>query len=331
LRLSSKALVLVLTTCGALALSSAPLACSDDSCEDDKCAPGNRCLAYRGETRCRKTCTSNTDPVSNCPFGYTCTDTRSGAPPFCLQDEANVTPKPGQWGTPCRANLGVDNPDCDVTQGFFCYGTFPTDANAYCTRYDCTKDSDCGAGFGCETINSTPNVGAARRLAIGAVQKVCRRRTYCSPCEADVDCPTANGIAQRCVPDANGVSFCAPVCTSTTNCPKDAQCVDAGIDVPVCYPRATVCVGDGSLCSPCRADSDCGEDGICIQGEFTTERACAKKARSGCASCPRTIALPRRQIGCSSTGNATVPKEYCFGIYEIDGVLADLGCWTPDR
>jgi len=329
LRRTGSLFIRVAVLLGSLVLLAAPAACSDDTCDDAQCAPGNRCLPLNGETRCRKTCTSNSDPLSNCPFGYTCTDTRSGAPPFCVQDEAKVTPKPaGQWGAPCRANLGAENPDCDREQGFFCYGALPTDANAYCTRYDCATDRECGAGFGCETVNQTPNIAAARRLTVGATQKICRRRAYCSTCTADVDCPTVNGIGQRCIPDANGASFCTSVCTSSANCPKDAQCVDAGIDVPVCYPRATVCVGDGSLCSPCRVDTDCGEDGVCVQGEFTTERSCAKRA-SSCSACPRTAG--NAQVGCSTSGLPNVPRSYCYGVYEIGGSAADIGCWTPNR
>ena len=57
----------------------ASAACSSNgTCSDGQCLAGNRCLALRGEVKCRKTCTSNSDPATSCPFGYTCTDIRNG-------------------------------------------------------------------------------------------------------------------------------------------------------------------------------------------------------------------------------------------------------------
>ena len=323
----------------ALAVAVAVAACSsEDACVDSGCAAGNRCLALGGETKCRKTCTSNSDPLTSCPFGFTCTDTLQGQPAFCVQsaartpDGSTLTQKPtGQWGQPCRANLTIDNPDCDRDQGFYCYGTSPTDATAYCTRYDCTNDDECGPGFWCTAINQTPSVDSARRATIGATQKLCLRRSYCATCNVDLDCPTLSGKVQHCIVDASGLPFCAPECTTASNCPNEAQCVDAGIGANVCYPRATVCVGDGSLCSPCRSDADCGDDGICLQGEFTTEKACGKRPIGDCRTCPSSLASPKRGVGCSEEDSPTLPKRTCAGIYELAGSGADVGCWTPNR
>ncbi len=309
------------------------------TCDDAKCKPGNRCLPLNGVTECRKTCASNADPATSCPFGYTCVDTESGYEPFCVQNTGApvVKKQTGQWGSPCQANLGVENPGCDTEQGFYCYGIAPTDGNAYCTRYDCEKDSDCGAGFWCGKINKAPNVATAKRGTIGEVQQVCLKREYCATCRVDLDCPPIAGKPQHCVADANGARLCSPECDDTKACPNEAKCLSAG-DYKVCYPRAGVCVGDGSLCSPCRVDTDCGEDGACVKGQYTTERTCAKKAPSSCGNkdkpekggCPDKADGSGANIGCYGFFFEQVPENYCHGLYGLDQSF-DIGCYTPKR
>ncbi len=338
---------------GVLAACSSEDKAAPPTCDSAKCAAGNECLPLNGEIKCRKTCSSNADPATSCPFGYTCTDTLTGVVPFCIQDTAvNADGKPieqkpsGQWGAKCQANLGIENPGCDGEQGFFCYGTSPTDGDAYCTRYDCEKDSDCGAGFWCGKINQTPNVQTAKRSTVGEVQNVCLRRTYCSTCNVDLDCPPILGKAQHCVAGADGASFCAPECSDSRECPNEAQCLDAGVSSKICYPRAKVCVGDGSLCSPCRVDTDCGEDGACVKGQYTTEKSCAKKSTSSCegkdakgepvptqGSCPQKPESAGRdsEVRCLGLVFEQVPKDYCHGIYFIGSQGGDIGCWTPKR
>jgi hypothetical protein len=308
-------------------------------CDQSKCLPGNQCIAYAGEVRCRKVCTSNTDPATNCPFNYTCQDQQTGGPAFCVQDLATgpngkpLDQKPsGQWGATCGANKGIDNPDCDGAQGFKCYGQSPTDAKAYCTRYDCTRDAECGAGFWCAQINVTPNASQASRTSVGQVQAVCLRRTYCATCVVDLDCPDIEGTHQHCVKDDNGAPFCAPECVGPGTCHVEAKCIPItdGAKTSICYPRAKTCVGDGSLCAPCRVDTDCGADGACIQGDYTTEKSCAKKMQS-CKACPSSIKTPARDIGCLTTATQTLPANYCMGLYSIDGTPSDFGCYSPDR
>ncbi|MBX3192252.1 MAG: hypothetical protein KF819_35005 [Labilithrix sp.] len=358
-------------------------------CEDAKCAPGNKCLPYGGETRCRKTCTSNTEPATSCPFGFTCLadggatfcvkDTPSTVPAtctkapdgdqrtlcgpnekmtaylctpedppygclqgksgsFCCPEEITKAPK-GQWGAACPAPGGFeDNPECDTAQGFFCYGTEPTDGASYCTRFNCASDRNCAAGFTCQAVNVAPNVTTAQRT-IREVHNVCVKRDYCASCTSDVDCPPLNGLPQRCTTDDDGKGFCAPTCQKSENCPFDAKCVDVGIGENTCYPRAGRCVGDGSLCSPCRSDADCGDDGACVQGQYTTEKSCAKKSAIPCKAgaspgtdfeCPAAAGAPKPIVRCLGTVFDQVPLNYCHGLYAF-GESADVGCWTPAR
>jgi hypothetical protein len=311
-------------------------ACSssdDDTCDSSKCAPHNECLPLDGVVQCRRTCTSNTDPAESCPFGYTCTV--HDPKPFCVKDNLALTKSPkGQWGAPCKPEGGLDqNPDCDSAQNFYCYGTSPTDAAAYCTQYACTTDQDCAATFYCATINAFPDVRSKSRK-IGVTTTACLKRTYCAPCTADFDCPSVDNRPQHCVGDAQGGSFCAPECDASDNCNNEARCLDFG-DYKACYPRAGACVGDGSLCSPCRSDADCGEDGACLKGQYTTEYACAKKPAGGCtdaSQCPGPGFGAKAPIGCAKEATSEVPAGFCVGIYEFGpSGASDVGCFTPKR
>jgi len=364
-------------------------------CDETQCLAGNKCLQGDGELKCRKPCSSNNDPATNCPSGaicvaasapsviaagcqkgadaatekycaaftalggtrltnYTCLEAapkgcvaasepgqwccngaadETYAQPFCKRLVREIKAGPKQWGAGCNATGGLEaNPDCDTAQGFFCYGTSPADGASYCTRYDCHSDSECAPSYYCGTINVAPNV-TTPKPTLHQTTTVCLRRDYCAPCVADLDCPTLNGLTQHCVPDGNGIGFCGPECTTNTNCNFEARCVDAGIGVKTCYPRAGVCTGDGTLCSPCRNDADCGDDGLCVKGQYTTEHACAKKSAVTCSGtakqCPPSSA-PKAKIGCETADAAEAPANYCVGLYGF-GDNSDIGCWTPAR
>jgi len=313
---------------------------SDDSsagCDDSVCKPGNKCLPLAGETKCRKTCASNDNPETSCPAGYTCVQQDdTSIPAFCVQDNAVIQTKPGQWGAQCNPSEHSDNPKCDGSQEFYCYATSPTDGNAICTRFSCQTDRDCAAGYWCATVNVGPSADTSKRSE-HQTQTVCLKRTYGAACKFDLDCPSLDGRTQHCAQDANGAGFCTPECTNATNCNTEARCVDIGIGPKVCYPRSNLIVGDGSLCSPCRSDADCGDDGICVKGQYTTEQACAKKAPGDCqkgqarGGCVQSLTTPKVNIYCpGGTLNEVLPN-YCIGLYEVGGNPSDVGCWTPNR
>jgi len=381
----------LVVACSSTTTATPPADGGPAACDPAQCLPGNLCLTYGGETKCRKPCSSNTDASKSCPFGYTCSgagtngctrvaDPAAGvaacgeafrggvfdcpvAPALgctasttspgkfccpessCIKDSGELTKKPaGQWGALCKATAGFDNADCDTAQGFDGFGSSPTDGAAYCTRFDCTEDRGCAAGFYCGDANVGPSVATADRT-IGEVRKVCQRREYCSPCVSDLDCPAFNGVTQHCVGDDDYKGICMPECAATANCPFDATCKDTGVGTPTCYPRAGRCVGDGSLCAPCRSDVDCGEDGACVRGQYTTERSCAKKSKITCKDgqtqgtdfdCDK-VAVPKasvRCLGAAKNGShgvfEQVPENYCHGLYPL-GQSADIGCWTPER
>jgi hypothetical protein len=243
---------------------------------------------------------------------------------------------------------GLDkNPDCDNADQFFCNGEAPTDANSYCTQFNCTTDRDCAGGYYCGSINQYPNVQTTVSR-INQTIKVCLKRDYCAPCRTDLDClPTANNAPSHCVADKNGSPICAPECASDKACNTEAFCAAVdGVTAKVCYPRAGVCVGDGGLCAPCRADSDCLKDGVqgaCVRGEFNTEKSCAvpsvktcldasgNPVSGACAGLVSEAPAPSK-VGCygGPSGFKGLPANYCHGVVPFSTSITP-GCYSPKR
>lgn len=349
-----RALLFVVAVASALTLAFAPGCSSSKSngpaaatCDPTQCAPKNECLSDGKETKCRLPCVAQTD----CPFNYTCNVNTPKS--FCTKNTVQVPQqKPGQWGTPCKAADGTDgNPACDAaatsgTQKFGCYAKNPTDANAYCTLYDCTQDSDCAGGYWCATLNASPNAKEAKRSLVDT-RNVCLRREYCAPCKGDLDCPTIAGTQQSCVQDNNGAGFCTLPCQNDSNCALDASCQPIGKDgANVCSPRAGTCKGDGSLCSPCRSDADC-PNGYCINADYSSEKFCSIGSGTPCSAssngdCPKKLdGVPNAGNACiGEAGDPEAPKDQCVGFVQF-GTTQDSsgktvpvyvkGCWTVTR
>lgn len=309
-------------------------------CVPGTCAAGNECIADATGSACRRACTAQSGSTG-CAFNWTCKSPPGAEKPFCVKDSLAYEKKPGQWGTPCNPRDGFDqNPACDSAQSFWCYATSPTDGSAFCTQYQCTNDSECRGGFSCVTINKAPNALSAR-ASRGETTTACLPRSYCSTCEADVDCPSLpNGIPQVCVADTTGRGkFCTSACQKDSNCRLDSKCESresaGGL---VCVPRAGTCKGDGSLCSPCHSDAEC-PDGYCLSAPYSNERYCSVKSKTGCtvgsdgrlkADCPKPGSEAPYKVGCSPEEDPDLPKDQCFGIIDFGGQSAP-GCWTKSR
>jgi hypothetical protein len=309
------------------------------SCDPSLCERGNECIAGAdGAYKCRLLCTKHTD----CPFNYSCAVGLDGdGRNYCVKTTSEILPKTdGQWGTPCLAPGGQENnPACSAVTGFACYGTGTTDATAYCTRFDCATDLDCAGGFWCAKVDVGPNVKTDKRT-FGKTRSVCLKRSYCSPCNADFDCPVIDGTQSRCAPDDAGGKSCTVPCTTTANCRLDASCTRVlGDGTKVCRPRAGVCKGDGSLCSPCGSDADC-PNGFCMRGAYTPERFCSVKSTTTCAppasgqgtlvkgACPSFTGFADTVIACeSASDDETIPKDQCIGLVPF-GEGSDIACYT---
>jgi hypothetical protein len=337
LRFSSRGIVAVSFVLMIVACSSKTIVVrrGPPPCDPTQCAPKNECIPdATGVAACRIGCETHTD----CPFNTQCLT--SAPRSYCVKQTTQVDQKPtGQWGYPCLPSGGLEgNPACSAETGFACYGAGTTDALAYCTQYDCAEDLDCAGGFYCATINVAPNVRNDRRT-FGKTRSVCLKRSYCSPCAGDIDCPVVDGQQSLCTTDDVGDSYCTTRCTSTANCRLDAACNGVAPDgSKVCRPRAGVCKGDGSLCSPCRSDVDCPK-GFCIKAGYSPETFCSVKAASDCPAptmggsitkgeCPAFPAKKATQIGCEAVdGNNEIPRNQCVGLIEF-GDTGDIACYT---
>jgi hypothetical protein len=292
-------------------------------CVESKCFPGNKCLPDdKGNVGCQLPCSAQygqTPPDGGaggaCPLNTTCTDFPAGTPAgsadraFCVPDKTPYKSGPGLWGATCNPTGGIQtNPDCDAKQGFWCNARSPTDADAYCTKFQCASDADCRGGWWCATENVAPNASSNAR-SNGTTVRVCEPRNYCATCKTDLDCDSTSGVPEHCVADKSGTrSYCSPECTKPTdptgglanggcnvpggncnaggNCNSEAACVTldqsgycpkgAPSSQCVCAPLSSIfgkpsvaCVGDGMLCSPCLSDADCKAGGGLCLDDFT--------------------------------------------------------------
>ncbi|MBS2012606.1 MAG: hypothetical protein JST00_06965 [Deltaproteobacteria bacterium] len=311
---------------------------STPQCDPTQCAAKNECIDDGKETKCRLACAKHGD----CPFNYQCSvNPANAAKSFCAKSTSEVPQKPtGQWGSPCETKGGeANNPACDGQNGFVCYAPGgPTDATAYCTRFECAADTDCAGGYWCATVNNAPNATKDAR-SFGPTHTACIKRAYCSPCNADFDCPVIDGKQSRCANDDAGGKYCAQACNDNTNCRLDATCVSGPVEdgAKVCKPRAGVCKGDGSICSPCRSDADC-PDGFCLKGPYSPEKFCSVKSKSACTAtgqgtivkgdCPAFTGFAGTKIGCQgSSADDSIPKDQCIGLIEF-GETGDIACYT---
>jgi hypothetical protein len=301
-------------------------------CDPTQCAQRNECIAdATGVSACRLPCTTHAE----CPFNYQCAT--NPAKNYCVKLTVEVVQKPsGQWGASCLPSKGeAGNEDCDSEGDFKCRAVGPTDALAYCTRFDCETDLECAGGFYCATINVGPNAVSSKRT-FGKTRTACVRRDYCAPCNGDLDCPVIDGSQSRCTYDDLGESrYCATTCKSTDNCRLDASCTGAAEDgTKLCRPRAGTCKGDGSMCSPCRSDADCPE-GYCLKAAYSPETFCSVKASSPClpsasnaGKCPTFTGFAGTRIGCqSSSADSAIPKDQCIGVIEFADT-GDIACYT---
>jgi hypothetical protein len=397
------ALGLALSVAGALGCTK-----SSAGCDSSQCAAGNQCIddgTGAGAT-CHKVCAAQSD----CPANWYCNDglASGGDVSWCVPNATSFAAGSGEWGASCAANKGEGaNPDCNWNLGFACYGLSPTDANAYCTQFACTSDSDCAGGYWCSTQNVGPNVTSSSET-FGKTRQVCVKRTYCAPCKKDLDCyTTASSTPMHCVPDVNGATFCSPQCSSDSACDYDATCTapwkvctpaaatgatcttddqcppangtyqhclggtctpecssatdcatgqKCAANTTVCIPRAGVCVGNGTFCSPCRSDEDCMPSagslaapqapGYCLSAEpYSQERFCSAPSTvadcdAGAADPPGCPALQKGEnwlaTGCTGTGVAgDPPTAQCFGIVTFGTASGSptgiQGCWTVNR
>jgi hypothetical protein len=258
-------------------------ACKNDG---DCNVSGQHCVAgYDDKKICTHTCSSETG-ANGCPIGYDCSVSSSQIGLTCNKAPyaADSTGTPLLFGKKCSLddsvcqNTGDPNPMPMCRKGNKPFTTDPldTDPLAFCTG-TCMKDLNCPVGFKCATDYD-------------GVQK-CLKRSLCSECVIDADCPSE---FPACVPTRDGSSrYCTKTCKDVNDC-GGAQgqflVCDNSTNVNgqaglYCLHLAGRCVGDGHICDPCRADTDCTDAGaFCFEFPPTLERFCTK-ACSADADC----------------------------------------------
>lgn len=323
----------ILVAFAVFACSTSPVA---PTCDPAKCATGNVCIAEGSENKCRRPCSSHGD----CPTNYKCQIGSSKS--YCVADTLQITAKDtGQWGSPCNSQDGIENAACDGDQKFKCFAKSPTDADAFCTRYDCAQDTDCRSGWYCGAVRSSPNAESST-ISWGTDSRLCLPQTFCAPCASDLDCSQKTGPTY-CVAGTDGAKFCATECGDDTGCDKWADCKAAPSGKNVCTPRAGVCKGDGKYCAPCRSDGDCkAGGGACLQAnQGTNEKFCSGLSASDCtknsqgqvthSECPTPEITPTPYFDCAARKNqGDAPFNACFPLVKFgtDTDAYTMGCWT---
>ncbi|MGH7437945.1 MAG: hypothetical protein ACRENE_19875 [Polyangiaceae bacterium] len=226
----------------------------------------------------------------------------------------------------------------------------------------CKKDLDCYAPPGSTPVHCVPGTDGATFCATQCSDNsTCAIDQVCAPpwkvcavagdagqeCMHDDECPQTHGTYQHCVGGS-----CTPECASATDCPGGASCVNG---TRVCIPRAGVCVGDGTFCSPCRSDDDCAPAagslgasearGYCFTAPSdSTERFCtAPSSLASCdggatdpAGCPTPTSADNWKVtACTGMMSGVPPSNQCYGLVTFASASASAsyipGCWTANR
>ncbi|MCU0692958.1 MAG: hypothetical protein MUF54_16290, partial [Polyangiaceae bacterium] len=226
----------------------------------EDCTVTGLCDGDAGLTCIEGICTTSCESIQvGCPDGFTCERTSTNASPSGYCAPNGPESGPGQYGTSCPTG----DAQCDTANGFQCVGPEGS-SDAYCTKKDgCVQDRDCPSGFWCGSVRVRANVND---VDFSDQPRACLRRTFCAPCESDLDCSFQTNAV--CVPDVNGEGFCSSSCVlGADSCVLGAACVDVGAGRTACRPDAGAChVDNPTGCSPCRTDLDCGPNALCASG-----------------------------------------------------------------
>lgn len=297
---------------------------------------GQVCVAgYNGgPSICTKKCTSNTGAMG-CPIGFDCYPVDPAKGSTCTKSLYEVdatTGKPKLIGLDCSTSndvcllTGSTNP-AQVCRRIPDESSDPPvpvdfDPNAYCSG-QCANDNECPLDFYCDTDYD--------------MKMRCLRRTFCSPCTVDLNCPSEFPI---CVPTKDGKSrYCTKACGGTGDCggvQNSAQTCGAsksaaGADVQVCLHRFGACVGEGNICDPCRKKEDCAKTSAsCIFNSATKEGFCSKRCTNDNSCAGGTV-----PSGCDNTDIASQanPNGMSLGICNGDPSHTSPGlfsCWLPE-
>jgi hypothetical protein len=277
------------------------------TCDSSKCAAGNTCLEVNGETKCRKTCSSNLDPSKSCPLGYACrtqNDPEALASPIALSS----------LGAQCSGGTnpgGVAGFATDACPAKVCAVDARSGVSAYCSA-EC-EPGKCPVGYTCvaTTVSGVKAVCLKSAAADGAfvpppapaatafcsevapgLAKKAKGQwgSACNPAggvNGNPDCDSAAGFTCLARSPSDGDAYCSRACGTTADCGAGLFCGDInetpsadaakregfGSVIRVCQKRA--------YGAPCFADIDCPSAHSCAadnNGRRFCTIACEKDA-----------------------------------------------------
>jgi hypothetical protein len=317
-----------------------PSTCADATCQDEEpppaptdggrftpCGTDAACDTAHGFVcvagECRHPCRTHFD----CFGTATCEPVAGSDTTYCAP--LAVPLGLGGYYTTCPRGTECTKP------GFICLGAGVGDLDAYCSG-TCGGDVDCPAGFSCDRVRGTNDQTEDR----------CVRRSFCAPCETDVDCLALPGGI--CARDASGEKTCTKRCDpAAASCPwgNAAECAvfDPDVGAPTCAHRFGSCRGTGKGCEPCVRNEDCGA-GICYGSSFTEERWCIDvTVECDCAGLPTDDGVCGGANGCprspggvgmlcydDPTNQQSTVARRCFAGNPAGSIGASpqLGCWN---
>jgi hypothetical protein len=270
---------------------------------------------------CLRDCATHDD----CAEGTYCTATATGGF-FCAQipEEGG----PGTLGHSCAVN--------DCVSPFQCMMRVADDPDGFCTT-TCTADSDCRPDMVCRDSDNG--------------NSYCFPRGFCEPCSFDGQCGFS---VNRCVatsPAAEpGGAYCSTGCTPGVGaCPLDSTCKEAflceatNLWVDDCASCTGACTGgetpeyqcfhdygtcrstDGALCTPCKHNGDCSEDGACLSGSGQENWVCSAPCDNDVACpdgffCARVSGMDNQCVprngGCTKPSSGKDTCQYCTDLIE---------------
>ncbi|HEY3351985.1 MAG TPA: hypothetical protein VGQ83_01930 [Polyangia bacterium] len=260
------------------------------------CPNGDEC--YNGAVCAEGECTLPCTAPGDCQAGYAC------RPLAERQNELTCVKVTYAATTTVGKNCAIDDTVCG--EGEYCYKRIAADPDAYCSR-DCTDDRDCPATTYCQFV--VADEGGTDDGCGRMEKKVCvKKNTFCAPCLFDSDCDLPGG--GLCVADDHGGKFCTTTCIphstnpwdpNRSTCPQPhSDCVDRD-GVNVCMHRYGSCVGDGSLCAPCRTRHDCAGTALCYGNTYSKEKFCTAVCGAD-SPCPTT-----QSFTCLTFTDSTLP------------------------
>jgi len=299
-------------------------------------------------------CPYNTEcgVVKACPDGKSCDYTQCGGGVCAKDDAACGTDASCRIGT-CPDASACVVPACAAAAclPLTCKTNGVGDALAYCTKLDCTDDSQCPGGYTCDVTRDphticgltpekgnsttcgktaeacidpadfTKNGGTYFEGSVCLLRKECIRRDQCAACASNLDCSVPG---QTCVKSGEGM-HCLRTCLKNSDCPDATACVTGS-----CQPLYVGgCEGKGEFCSPCVNDEDCGTKGSSLSCEvvndLTDQRGCFDTSFStAClvdADCP--LSPGNRHGRCLNETDGVTPASNayhkCYFPFKTDG------------